>query len=208
MKVVAILGSPRKKGNSATALQIMRQEFEKENIEFEVLNLGHKQIRGCIACNKCFKMKNKTCTIDDATNKAILKMADADGIILTSPVYWSGIAGTIKCFLDRAFLVSAANGNLFRGKVGAAFVCARRTGGSQTLAGLNNYLSYAEMILPSSNYWNVVHGLDKDDVLQDKEGIQILQVLARNMIWMLQMREKGLLKQPESVAKIMTNFIR
>ena len=208
MKVVAILGSPRKKGNTATGLQIMREEFEKQNIAFEVLNLGQQEIRGCIACNKCFEMQNNTCIIQDVTNKAIQKMTEADGIILTSPVYWSGIAGTIKCFLDRAFLVSTANGNLFRGKVGTAFVCARRTGGSQTLAGLYNYLTYSEMIVPTSNYWNVIHGEGLNEVLQDQEGIQILQVLARNMIWMLQLREKGLLKQPEAVPKIMTNFIR
>ncbi len=208
MKVIAILGSPRKAGNSATALNIMAHELKKEGIELEIVHIGNKNIRGCIACYKCFEKLDRKCIIDDATNQAIEKMAAADGIILTSPVYWSGIAGTMKSFLDRAFMVSAANGNLLRGKVGAALVSVRRTGGSATVAGLNNYITYAEMAIASSNYWNVVHGHNPGEMEHDQEGVQITKVLASNIAWMLKMREQGTLEQPPMVNKIMTNFIR
>ena len=120
------------------------------------------------------------------------------------------IAVTMKCFLDRAFYVSGSNGNWFRHKVGTAIVAVRRSGGSHTLDGLYHYLTYSEMLIPSSNYWNIIHGLKAGEVIQDAEGNQIMRVLGKNMAWLLKMREqtKDTLAAPETETKIMTNFIR
>lgn len=116
----------------------------------------------------------------------------------------------MKCFLDRAFYVAGSNGGLFRQKVAAAVVAVRRTGGSTTFDSLNHYLTYSEMILATSNYWNIAHGRVPGEVLQDAEGVQIMDVLGRNMVWLLNMRDqtRASLPRPESVGKIYTNFIR
>jgi multimeric flavodoxin WrbA len=135
-------------------------------------------------------------------------MKEADGIIIASPVYYSCIAGTMKCFLDRSFYVAAVNGGWFRHKVGASVVAVRRTGGSMTFNALNHYLSISEMLVPTSNYWNVIHGLEPGDAAQDAEGIQIMQVLGKNMAWMLNMREQTKILEPKPAEKVFTNFIR
>jgi multimeric flavodoxin WrbA len=209
MKVVAIQGSPRKNGNTAYALNIIGKVLREEGIDFEIIDIGGKHIRGCMACDKCFDNKNEKCVITtDVINDSILKMKDADGIILASPVYYSGIAGTMKCFLDRAFCVASNNGNWFRHKVGASVVAVRRTGGSITFDSLNHYLNISEMLVPSSNYWNVIHGLAPGDATQDEEGIQIMKVLGKNMAWMLKMRERAKDIEPKETEKVFTNFIR
>ncbi len=143
-------------------------------------------------------------------NFRLQQIKEADGIILGSPVYYAGIAGTMKCFLDRAFYVAGANGGLFRQKVAAAVVAVRRTGGSVTFDSLNHYLTYSEMILATSNYWNITHGRAPGEVLQDGEGVQIMDVLGQNMAWLLKMREatKASLPGPAKVDKIYTHFIR
>lgn len=211
MKVIAINGSPHPQGNTYLALKTVGEELIKENIEFEILQIGSQPIHGCMACNACYKNRNEQCVItNDPLNELIQKMKDADGILLGSPVHYSGITGTMKCFLDRAFYVAGANKDWFRHKVGAAIVAVRRSGGSSTLDGLNHYLSYAEMLISTSNYWNIIHGLKKGEVLQDEEGVQIMQVLGRNMAWLLKMREqtKDTLPSPEATRKTMTSFIR
>ncbi|MDR3260264.1 MAG: flavodoxin family protein [Tannerella sp.] len=209
MKVVAIKGSPRKNGNTAFALEVVGNVFREEGIDFEIIDIGGKRIHGCIACNACFENQNGKCAITtDALNDALLKMKEADGIILASPVYYSGIAGTMKCFLDRSFYVAAANGGWFRHKVGASVVAVRRTGGSMTFNSLNHYLSISEMLLPSSNYWNVIHGLEPGDAARDEEGVQIMKVLGENMVWMLKMRELTKALEPAPAEKVFTNFIR
>jgi multimeric flavodoxin WrbA len=211
MKVVAINGSPHKEGNTYHALMEIGKQLQESNIDLEIIHIGNKAVRGCLACGGCGRNKNEKCVITtDPLNEWIQKMKEADGIILASPVYYAGIPGTMKCFLDRAFYVSSSNGNLFRRKVGAAVVVARRTGGSFTFDSLNHYLNYSEMILTTSNYWNIAHGAAPGEVLQDKEGMQIMEVLGRNMAWLLKMREltKDTLPGPAPVAKVMTNFIR
>lgn len=211
MKVVAINGSPHKEGNTYHALVQIGKQLQESNIDMEIIHIGNKAVRGCIACGGCARNKDEKCVITtDPLNEWIQKMKDADGIILASPVYYAGIAGTMKSFLDRAFCVSGNNGNLFRQKVGAAVVVLRRTGGSYTFDGLNHYLNYSEMILATSNYWNIVHGAAPGEVLQDEEGIQIMEVLGKNMAWLLKMRElaKEILPSPIAVNKIKTNFIR
>jgi multimeric flavodoxin WrbA len=209
MKVVAIKGSPRKNGNTAYALNVVGNALQEEGIDFEIIDVGGKYIRGCLACNKCAENKDGKCiTTSDMLNDSLVKMKAADGIIIASPVYYSGIAGTMKCFLDRAFYVAGSNGGWFRHKAGASVVAVRRTGGSMTFNALNQYLTIAEMIIPSSNYWNVIHGLAPGDAAKDEEGIQIMKMLGKNMAWMLKMKEQAKDIEPEQAEKIFTNFIR
>jgi multimeric flavodoxin WrbA len=187
------------------------KELEADGIDFEILHIGHKLIHGCTACRKCIKNKNEKCVIKtDDLNEWIQEIKKADGIILGSPVYYSGIAGTMKSFLDRLFFVSGANGNLLRHKVAAAVVAVRRTGGSATLDSLNHYLAYAEMIIATSNYWDVIHGSGAGEVARDEEGKQIMRVLGKNMAWLLKMKKAsvGKIDPPKKEKKEYTNFIR
>jgi multimeric flavodoxin WrbA len=211
MKVIAINGSPDKKGNTLLALNMVGNELKAEGIEFEILHIGHKLIHGCTACRKCAVNKDEKCSIKtDDLNLWIQEIKKADGIIIGSPVYYSGIAGTMKSFLDRLFYVSGSNGNLFCHKIGAAIVAVRRTGGSATLDSLNHYLSYSEMIIATSNYWNIIHGRDPGEVNEDAEGKQIMRVLGKNMAWLLKMKEAtaNLIEPPKKEKKEITNFIR
>ncbi|MBP2034036.1 multimeric flavodoxin WrbA [Clostridium algifaecis] len=209
MKVVAFNGSPKKEGNTYHAIKMVAEELEKEGIEVEIVHVGNKAIRGCLACNACERNKNERCIIDtDEVNEWIQKMKEADGIILGSPVFYSGIAGTMKSFLDRAFYV--ANTGILRHKVGAAVVAVRRSGGVATFNQLNNFINYAEMLIPSTNYWNVVHGTTPGEALEDEEGTQIMRVLGKNMAWLMKLFEKGkeTVIEPERENKIFTNFVR
>ena len=211
MKVIAINGSPHKDGNTYHALQLVGSKLHENGIDFEILHVGNKAIRGCIACGKCRKLQNEQCGINtDPLNEWIQVLKDADGIILGSPVHYSGIAGTMKSLLDRLFYVSLSNGNFFRHKVGAAVVAVRRSGGSSTLDSLNHYLTYSEMMLATSSYWNIIHGTSPGEAVQDGEGVQIMETLGENMAWQLKMREmtKDSLPAPVKVPKVMTNFIR
>ncbi|SHF23968.1 flavodoxin family protein [Caloramator proteoclasticus] len=210
MKVVAFNGSPRKEGNTYQAISIVKEELQREGIDVEIVHVGDKLIRGCIACGMCYKNKNERCIIDDEVNDWIQKMKEADGIILGSPVYFSSIAGTMKAFLDRAFYVASANGNFLRHKVGASVVAVRRSGGVSTFNQLNNYINYAEMLMPSTNYWNVIHGAKAGEALQDEEGVQIMRVLGKNMAYLLKLIQNGKdnIEKPEKEKKVYTNFIR
>ena len=211
MKVVAINGSPHKNGNTYHTLKIVGAKLEENGIDFEIIHIGNKAVRGCLACGKCSKTLDEKCSItSDPLNEWIQTMKDADGIILSSPVYYSGISGTMKCFLDRVFYVASNNGGMFRQKVGAAVVVLRRSGGSATLDSLNHYLTYSEMIIATSNYWNIIHGAAPGEVLKDDEGVQIMELLGKNMAWQLKLREiaKETLPAPEPTQKVMTNFIR
>lgn len=211
MKVVAFNGSPHKKGNTYNAIETVTKELEKEGIEVEIVHVGNKAIRGCIACGGCSRNQNERCVLDkDEVNEWIQKMKEADGIILGSPVYYSAIAGTMKSFLDRAFYVASSNGGMFRHKVGASVVAVRRSGGIPVFDQLNNYINYSEMIMPTSNYWNVAYGTAPGEVTQDEEGMQIMRVLGKNMAWMMKVVEAGKsqVKENEKEDKIFTNFIR
>jgi multimeric flavodoxin WrbA len=211
MKVIAINGSPKPQGNTFHALSMVGNEIKAAGIDFEILHVGHKMIHGCIACGKCAVNKDEKCSsFNDDVNQWIQLLKHADGILLGSPVYYSGIAGTMKCFLDRVFYVSGANGQLFRNKVAAAIVAVRRSGGSSTLDGMIHYLTYAEMILATSCYWNVIHGRLPGEVAQDAEGVQIMRVLGKNMAWLLKMKEAAAtaVEPPVKEIKEITNFIR
>lgn len=209
MKVVAFNGSPKKEGNTYQAIRMAAEELEKEGIEVEIVHVGDKVIRGCMACGGCFRNGDSQCVVkNDPVNEYIDKMIEADGIILGTPVHYSAIGGTMKSFLDRAFY--AISSDKLRHKVGAAVVAVRRSGGVPTFNQLGNYLSYKEMLVPSTNYWNVIHGAMPGDVQKDEEGKQIMRVLGKNMAWTLKLVEagKGIVTEPEIEKKVMMNFIR
>ncbi|MEG6615211.1 flavodoxin family protein [Peptococcaceae bacterium 1198_IL3148] len=210
MKVVAFNGSPNKAGNTYHAIKLVTEELEKEGIKIEIIHVGNKVIRGCLACGQCIKNKNERCAINDEVNDWLQLMKGADGIILGSPTHYSAIAGTMKSFLDRAVYVAGANGGMLRHKVGVAVVAVRRSGGLPTFNQLNNYLNYSEMLIPTSNYWNVIHGRAPGEALQDAEGVQIMRVLGKNMAWLLKLVEngKGAVPEPAMEDKVFTNFIR
>ena len=210
MKVVAFNGSPRREGNTYQAIRMVAEELEKAGIETEIIHVGNKALSGCIACGKWIVNRDERCSVDDEVNEWIQKMKSADGILFGSPVHFSGIAGNMKSFLDRAFYVCGVNKGLLRHKVGAAVVAVRRSGGVATCDQLNHYISYAEMLMPASNYWNVIHGQKPGEVLQDEEGKQIMRLLGRNMAWLMKLVDKGgdLVPEPEAEKKTYTNFIR
>ena len=211
MKVVAFNGSPKKEGNTYHALKMVGEELEKNGIDFEIIHVGNKNIRGCMACGQCAKNKNEKCAINtDQVNEWIQFIKEADGILLGSPVHFSGMSSTMKAFLDRAFYVHSTNDGLFRHKVGASVVSVRRSGGSATFDSLNHYLTYAEMFMPTTNYWNVIHGTTPGEVLEDEEGMQIMRVLGKNMAFLMKALEgtKNSIQEPESEKKIFTSFVR
>ena len=210
MKVIAVNGSPKADGNTYNSLQLVGDELQKEGIEFEIIHIGNKVIRGCIACGSCAKTLDERCIFTDEVNDALQKLKAADGILLGSPVHYAGVAGTMKSFLDRLFYVAGANGNLFRHKVGATVVAVRRSGGVSTFDTLNHYINYAEMIMPGSNYWNVAHGRAPGEMLQDDEGVQVMRVLGKNMAWLLKALAASKEQVPASPReeKVYTNFIR
>ena len=210
MKAIAFNGSPKKNGNTFHALQMVAEELEKAGITTEIIHVGNKAIRGCLACGQCMKTKDERCIQDDEVNGWIQLMKEADGIIIGSPVHFSAIGGTMKSFLDRAFYVGGVNGGLYRHKVGASVVAVRRSGGLPTFNQLNNFLCYAEMLVPGSNYWNVIHGTKPGEVTQDEEGKQIMRTLGRNMAWLMQLVQHGrtAVPEPEREGKIYMNFIR
>ena len=211
MKVVAFNGSPNKEGNTYHAIKIVADELEIEGIETEIIHVGNKSIKGCIACKQCGKNKNEKCVLPgDEVNEWIQKMKEADSIIIGSPVHYSSVGATMKAFLDRAFFVTSANNGMLRHKIGAAVVAVRRSGGVTTFDQLNNYINYSEMLMPTSNYWNVIHGNKPGEALQDEEGVQIMRVLGKNMAWLMKLVENGKdsVKEPERESKVYMNFIR
>jgi len=210
MKVVAFNGSPNKEGNTYQALRMVTAELENEGIEVEIVQVGNKAIRGCTACYQCAKNKNEKCVLPgDDVNEWVQKMKQADGIILGSPVHYAAVGGTMKSFLDRAFFVTGVNDSMLRHKVGASVVAVRRSGGLPTFDQLNNFLNYAEMLIPTSNYWNVIHGRAPGEVTQDIEGVQIMRVLGKNMAWLMKLVQhgKGVIAAPERESKTFFSFI-
>jgi len=210
MKVVAFNGSPNGEGNTFQALRTVADELEKQGIEVEICHIGHEAIRGCQACRGCVKNKNQKCIHEDGVNEWIQKMIAADGILFGAPVHYADIGGTMKSFLDRAFFVSSANGNLFRHKVGAGIVAARRAGGVFAMDQLNHYITYSEMVVPTANYWNVAYGLKKGDASLDLEGMQIMRMLGKNMAWVMKLVEhgEGVIDKPMPEDKVYFNMAR
>jgi multimeric flavodoxin WrbA len=186
MKVVAFSGSARKDGNTAILIRTVLKELEGEGVETEFIQLAGQQIHGCTACGTCGKIKNRQCKIvNDNVNLYIEKMAEADGIILGSPTYFSMMSPEMKALIDRAGFVSRGNNNMLRRKVGAAVVAVRRAGAIATFDAINHFFLINEMIVPGSSYWNIGIGRAKGDVEKDLEGLETMAVLGKNMAWLL-----------------------
>lgn len=211
MKVIGINGSPRVDGNTNAALSVMKEEFEKNQIDFEIIHVGREAIRGCINCNYCSKSEGNRCMFkNDMVNEVTEKMRNSDGFVLASPTYYAGIAGGMKSFLDRAFFSSAAGGGYFQNKVCSSMAVVRRAGGVDVVHQLNNFLHLAEVIIAPTQYWNIGYGLEKEQVHGDAEGMQTIRRNAQGMIWLLKMKEatKDLIPAPTKEDRAITNFIR
>lgn len=186
MKVVAFNGSPRKDGNTVGLINHVFTALQGEGIETELVQLGGNLVHGCKACYQCFNRKNGQCVqTDDVVNGCIEKMRQADGIILASPTYFADITPEMKALMDRAGLVSRANGNFLKRKAGAAVVAVRRCGAIHAFDTLNHFFLISEMIIPGSSYWNMGRGREKGDVEKDEEGVRTMTVLGENMAWVL-----------------------
>ncbi len=186
MKVLTIIGSARKGGNTSALTKIVFEELEKEGIETKLIELAGKNLNGCMACYKCFQNKDKRCSVkNDGLNECIEKMLEADGIILGSPVFFSNVTAEMKALMDRAGLVATANDSMLRQKVGASVVAVRRAGSVCTFDALNHFFLYGQMVVPGSCYWNMGFGLNPGEVEKDDEGVNIMKVLGQNMAWLL-----------------------
>jgi multimeric flavodoxin WrbA len=210
MKVVLVNGSPHPKGCTYAALGIVAEALNNEGIETEVFQVGIKPMAGCIACMKC--ADDGQCVFKDKVNEFVEIAKDADGYVFGSPVHYAAASGSMTSFMDRVFFSTLISGKkIFRLKPGAAIASARRSGTTATLDQLNKYMTWGEMPVVSSRYWNMVHGHTPEEVMQDEEGVQIMRVLGRNMAWLLKCKEAGLkagIALPEQEARITTNFIR
>ena len=186
MKVIAFNGSARKTGNTTILLNFVLDELKKKKIETELIQLAGKPLQGCIACYKCFKNKDKRCAVKkDALNEYLQKMIEADGILLGSPTYFADISAVMKALIERCGMVSRANGDLLKRKVGAGVVAVRRVGAIHAFSSLNYFFLIGQMIVPGSSYWNVAIGRDPGEVKNDEEGVQTMKTLGVNMAWLL-----------------------
>ncbi len=183
MKVVAFNGSPRKDGNTLILIQRVFAELAKQGIETEVVQLSGKEIRGCIACYKCVKNKDRRCAQEnDAANEYIEKMLGSEGIILGSPVYFNDVTPEMKALIDRAGFVGLANGRMYRDKVGVSLACLRRSGGNHTIDTMNHFFLGHQMIVAGRA---IGIGREKGEVEHDREGIERVTALAQKMAWVL-----------------------
>jgi len=204
MKVLLINGSPRMNGNTAMTLQEMVTVFQAEGIETEIMSIGNKAIRGCIACLSC--REKGQCVFDDEVNLCAKKFEECDGLVVASPVYYASANATLIAFLDRLFYSTSFDKTM---KVGASVVVARRGGCSATFDELNKYFTISGMPVASSHYWNSVHGAAPGEAAEDKEGLQTLRALARNMAFLMKSIALGKEKYglPEKEERVWTNFI-
>lgn len=186
MKVVAFNGSPRPKGNTSIMIERVFRTLQAEGIETELVQVGGKNIRGCIACMKCAEKLNRRCAIEtDIANECIGKMEAADGIILGTPTYFADVTSETKALIDRAGFVSRMNGDMLRRKVGAAVVAVRRAGAVHAFDTINHFFLLGQMVIPGSIYWNLAVGREQGDVTADEEGMRTMGVLGENMAWLL-----------------------
>ncbi|EFQ24309.1 NADPH-dependent FMN reductase [Aminomonas paucivorans DSM 12260] len=187
MKVLGINGSPREGGNTEILMRTVFGELEAAGVETELVRIGGRPFRGCVACRRCFENRDRRCVLEgDPLNELVAKMAEADGILLGSPVYYTDVTSEMKGFLDRAGLVSGANGGLFRHKAGAAVLAVRRGGATHAFDTLNHWLHMMQTYLVGASYWNMGYGMKPGDVAEDQEGMENMRVLGRNMAWLLE----------------------
>ena len=206
MKVLLINGSPRKEGNTATALAEVAKQLDKEGIESEIVWIGNKPIRGCAACGQCAAKGLGRCVFDDdVCNRISEKFADANALIVGSPVYYGGPNGSLCALLDRVFY---SLGPDLQYKPGASVVVCRRGGATAAFDRLNKYFTMMNMPLVSSQYWNMVYGQTPGQAAQDEEGMQTMRTLGHNMAWLLRKLNTGEGSIPEKEQRVWTNFIR
>lgn len=205
LKVLILNGSPRKGGNVSIALREMEKVFEESGVDFESVQVGNRDVRGCIACGSCYE--SGKCVFDDIVNELAPKFEEADGLVAASPVYYASANATLIACLDRLFYSTGFDKTM---KVGASVVCARRGGCSATFDELNKYFTISGMPVASSTYWNSIHGREKGEAQLDAEGLLTMRTLARNMVFLMKSialgkKEFGL---PEKEERVFTHFIR
>lgn len=204
MKVLMLNGSPNINGCVMTALKEVEKSLNEEGIETEIIAVGNKDIRGCIACNSC--VKTGKCIFNDIVVEIASKFESSDGIIIGTPVYYAGSNGNLISLLDRLFYSSHFDKTM---KVGAAVISSRRAGSTSAFDEINKYFTISNMPIVSSNYWNEVHGSKKEDVLKDKEGLQTMRNLGKNMVFLIKSIALGKEKYslPKNEEKIVTSFV-
>ena len=205
-KVLLINGSPHEFGRTYTALKEVADTLEKNGVETEFLYLGTKPVAGCIACGKC--SQTGRCIFDDQVNRVLDKLAEYQGIVVGSPVYFAGPTGQICAFLDRLFY---CGGDRMKGKVAAAVVSCRRGGATAAFDRLNKYFTISNMHVAGSQYWNQIHGKTPAQAVKDLEGLQTMRTLGQNMAWLIksiEAGETGRLAAPEYETRQRTNFIQ
>lgn len=205
MKVLLINGSPKANGNTSIALNEMVKVFNEEGIETEIVHVGNKDIQGCASCYHC--MKHGKCVFNDIVNETAVKLEEADGLVIGSPVYYAMVNGTLASFLQRLFYSTHFNKTM---KVGASVVVGRRGGLSSTYDDLNKFFGISGMPIASGQYWNSVHGNAPGEAEQDVEGLQGMRTLARNMSFLMKSIALGKVKYgiPEKEKTTFMNFIR
>ena len=205
MKVLMLNGSPRSNGNTAIALREMEAVFREAGVETEIVQVGNKAIRGCIACGRCYETGR--CVFEDAVNELAPKLEEADGLVIASPVYYASANATLIACLDRLFYSTHFDKTM---KIGASVVCARRGGCSATFDELNKYFTISNMPIASSQYWNSIHGRTQGEAEMDEEGKQTMRVLARNMTFLMKSIALGKERYglPEREKRVATHFIR
>ena len=205
MKVLILNGSPKPDGNTAIAIEEMRKVFAEEGVETEIVQVGNKDVRGCIACGICGELGR--CVFDDVVNEIAEKFEKADGLVVASPVYYASANATLIAVLDRLFYSSHFDKTM---KVGASVVCARRGGCSATFDELNKYFMISSMPVASSQYWNSIHGRTPGEADEDEEGKQTMRVLAGNMTFLMKSIALGREKYglPKTEEREWTHFIR
>lgn len=205
MKVLIINGSPRPNGNTSIAVREMMQVFKEEGVEAEAVQIGSKDVRGCIACGRCREIGK--CVFDDIVNELAPKFQEADGLVIASPVYYASANATLIACLDRLFYSTPFDKSM---KVGASVVCARRGGCSATFDELNKFFTISNMPVASSQYWNSIHGREQGQAEMDEEGKQTMRVLARNMSFLMKSIALGKEKygMPKQEEHLWTHFIR
>lgn len=195
MKAVAINGSPRQGGNTETLLKKVLEPLDAAGWCTEYLKVGGQPVRGCMSCFKCWEKKDLRCVIEqDTMNEFLEKIYEADAVILGSPTYFADVSTEMKALLDRAGMVSLANGGALRGKIGAAVVAVRRGGGTHVFDSINHMFLMSSMIVPGSIYWNLSMGLEKEDVLKDEEAMRNMTHLGQIIAWL----GKGMAAAPDA----------
>jgi multimeric flavodoxin WrbA len=187
MKIVAFNGSPRMDGNTHLLLQEVCKELTKQNIETEIIQIGGNMFQGCMGCRKCVENRDEKCVIcNDGINQWLQIIKNADGLLLGSPVYFGDITPELKAFIDRIGYVTRANGHILKHKISAAVIAVRRAGGLTAFDTINRFFLINQMIVVGSSYWNIGFGGAKGEVLHDREGINTMQTLGKNIAWLMQ----------------------